>query len=72
MMRAINPAMKEILDHKVRIKYLDECFAKSTLDIKLEIQNCKTLFVLMDVQILDGNPLLTMSLSLTKLSSLNQ
>ena len=39
---ATNPAMKEISDHKVRIKYLNECFAESTLDIKLEIQNCKT------------------------------
>jgi myosin-crossreactive antigen len=34
--------MKEILDHKVQIKYLDECFAESTLDIKLETENCKT------------------------------
>ena len=40
--RDTNPATKEISDHKVRIQYLSECFAESTLDIKLEIQNCKT------------------------------
>ena len=37
-----NPAMKEISDHKVRIKHRDECFAERTLDIKLVIQNYKT------------------------------
>ncbi|KAK2712165.1 hypothetical protein QYM36_011008 [Artemia franciscana] len=35
--RYTNPTMKDILDHKVQIKYLDEFFAESTLDIKLEI-----------------------------------